>query len=835
MGWTPLADRLDSLPRVLCGPILRKVTADSVTVWLALRMAAVVSLHVRDEDVEVLEGSRKTTAIGVSLHIVAVTGRAAAQGTVLKSGITYQYDLTFAFEDGAVQTLAAATAPASLAYPPFPLPSFCLPPADVNTLRLITGSCRIPHGEGTDALALLDDLIMQTASNAAVRPHQLLLTGDQIYADDVAASMLVMLTDAEKTLLGWRELLPIPEARGGPMNSSKLQPFTRRGTLEDAGFRSVDLDCQLMSLGEYLAMYLFVWSDVLWSSSMVPRLTDIEATIRANVDPATAQLASSSRRPIVMWPGSAERFVRALNIRKKAIEKEVGRIGTFRADIPRVRRALANIPSYMLLDDHEVTDDWNMTRKICRKMYGSEIGVRVVQNALVAYAICQHWGNAPEQFDDAPGVDVTADPPGLALLRLLQGGTAEDYARASEAICRRVGVHTETAIATRPDNGLFHEPDAIPYHYTVEGRGHQVIFTDTRTWRSFPKTADGRPQLLPKAQLKAQILDTEPTGDRLLLVVLSTNAPPVPPIRAATRHSPLSNTFKFYPDLYEAWEIPSGPFDQLLVTLTDKLPVVGVERHGRVVIVSGDVHFAFATRLVYRSSERLGDQQPQRARMVVAQVVGSSLRKQDADTRGLHRVGYRYGPPLLGRALIPAVRPEGYVGWNRPRGSRLLVGQRVLQAGRGSSSQTIKLDEPTIPLTREGHTVLLSRAPDYRYRFDYLKATSQGTVLSPPPPVPVAPAGAEKKERLAAAKAFHAATGHYRNYDASAKSKREIVGVNNLGELTFHWQQGDDKKVNYTLRWVDRKSPAIVQITTYVVSLDPEDSDFPDIRAGREP
>ena len=71
----------------------------------------------------------------------------------------------------------------------------------------------------------------------------------------------------------------------------------------------------------------------------------------------------------------------------------------FRQDLQDVRRMLANIPSYMICDDHEVTDDWNMTRDTCKSLYGRPLGLRVTQNALVAYSLCQHWGNVPEVFE----------------------------------------------------------------------------------------------------------------------------------------------------------------------------------------------------------------------------------------------------------------------------------------------------------------------------------------------------------------------------------------------------------------------------------------------------
>ena len=52
MAWTSLQNSLSSKPHVLAGPVLRKVTTKSVTVWLALRMAGTVVLTVVDSDNE---------------------------------------------------------------------------------------------------------------------------------------------------------------------------------------------------------------------------------------------------------------------------------------------------------------------------------------------------------------------------------------------------------------------------------------------------------------------------------------------------------------------------------------------------------------------------------------------------------------------------------------------------------------------------------------------------------------------------------------------------------------------------------------------------------------
>ena len=141
----------------------------------------------------------------------------------LTEGIIYQYNLDF----GGGMDLAAATNLAKLAYAPYSLPSFCLPPKNINSVRIFHGSCRKPHGSGPDALALLDAQIQQAASNPTARPHQLLLMGDQIYADDVAPSILLMLSDASDVLLKWQEVLPVPAHWEDFKIASKISPFMR--------------------------------------------------------------------------------------------------------------------------------------------------------------------------------------------------------------------------------------------------------------------------------------------------------------------------------------------------------------------------------------------------------------------------------------------------------------------------------------------------------------------------------------------------------------------------------------------------------------------------------
>jgi hypothetical protein len=812
MPWTSLEDSLRAKPQlqVLAGPILRKVEPESVTVWLALRTGGSVKLTVQGEDGRVvMDGVATTIALGKQLHMVAVTARPTF--APLTEGIVYRYDIAFTLAGTPPLTLAEATLGALLGYaPPFTGPSFSLPPEDPNHLRLIHGSCRMPHAQGLDTLPIVDTLISETVDKPYARPHQLLLTGDQIYADDVSDALRLVLSDAAETLLGWNELLPLPASDGGPRKAALIHPWRRFKVLWDAGFTSVDLRGHLMSLGEYLCMYMFVWSPALWPPSL-PAVEDVVAALDSDV-------------PSVLksWPFRGLLLEKPR--KKKGIQANIKRVTEFSALLFQVRRVLANVPSYMIFDDHEVTDDWNMTYDMVTHMHESALGLRVVQNALAAYTLCQHWGNVPERFDAARS---PLSSEGL-LLAQLHGLSAESYDQRSETIRTILGVPPAATIRERQlrnPGSLFHDAHTIDYHFTVEGPGHQIIFTDTRTWRSYPHKGRQPSEILTAAHLEKQIVKTKDTGDRALLVVLSTNAPPIEPIRFAARVDRLTNFIEHHPDLYESWEIPSVAFDRLLRAVTDKLPLEARQHVGHAILLSGDVHHSFATRLVYRATNRFEDVTPQPATAVVAQLVASSFKKEDGKTRDIHAEGYSYLPaPVSLLDVLRRNRSEGYVGWNVR--SKTTVAYKNYRLGDSTTSrEVITISEPkTLDLWTPdlGHLswdVELQEKPHYRYRLDYLLPVRQQIQLQVPPMPPLLP-GTDAAARRAAAERYRQLAAQHRTYNRQKPPK--VVGVNNFGEISFAWSGGPDKKVHHTLRWWAATSK--IALTTYTISLNADPS-----------
>ena len=249
-------------------------------------------------------------------------------------------------------------------------------------------------------------------------------------------------------------------------------------------------------------------------------------------------------------------------------------------------------------------------------------------------------------------------------------------------------------------------------------------------------------------------------------------------------------------------------------------------------LLSGDVHTSFTSRLVLKGSSRFEDPQnkPQPVHMVFAQLVSSSFRKQTDKTEGMHRDGYDYAPTGTG-FIVPDHQPEGYIGWNLPAGTTKKVARYKINPGSGRSFSPIEANGPkTLSIWNSPHGVIGDVPHDYSYRLDYLVAVLQGTLPDVPPPIPPMPAGNSADDRRRAAEAFHKATGSYRKFNAANTTRREMVGVNNIGEITFDWGTTEATRFAlHTLRWRDADRGADT-FTTYVCSLDPKDKTFPEIK-----
>ncbi|MBD1886858.1 PhoD-like phosphatase [Microcoleus vaginatus] len=852
MSWTPLSHRIHHLPLILAGPILRRTESRAVTVWLALKAPRRVELKVYSTeggtgeivDRPLLQGANSTVQLGKYLHVVAVTAKPIDRN-VLTSGQIYAYDIKFAgssespsgvaVAENEKENLISCLWPAApdlsalgrdtISYFAHQLPTFALPPNDLNYLRIVHGSCRKPHGDGRDALPILDNSIEQFAGTANSRPHQLFLTGDQIYGDDVADAMLWALTDAGDTLLGWEESLPLMDDAQSkknlcisiPKNSQnenavgeereifrdspiqkpsdaeyeskkpiELQPGTRSEIARDfGGFTGMLVNkpdkakSHLFSLGEYCAMYLLVWSPILWCARF-PKGKDI-------------------------CPNSKQ---------AKLWDREVVELDGFARNLWRVRRALANIPSYMICDDHDVSDDLYLNREWCYRVLGKPLGRRVVQNALVAYAVFQAWGNTPAQFD--------REKPGDKLLKAAEkwsvsAGTdvsAWEDAASYLGIPRldpkthlpKLKLDEDVFILDRDDEGV---NEVLNWHFTVRNFKHEVIVLDTRSWRGYPMenpmdppmllTHKGFEEQIQKPLKETDLLNkTEEFEIEATLVVVPTNLVGLWLIDAVQKWD-LAQGKVFSSDAGDAWNFHELAFVKLLVEF--------FKQRERVIVLTGDIHYAAAVRLSYWYDCHFGDSRPNIEPLgganyksscqysVLAQLTASAFINEEWKTHLVH---------TKIKSLLPE-RSHQCLGWNEPLElmniSRMTRKKAVAAGLRNRQSM-----------------------PDWGYRIDWIKRQRARVFLHLEKGTPSNRSHKNKQLSLLH-RLWNFISLLWRN--RWLQEGDEIVGYSNIAIVSFQWPaEGDgEKAVMQNVYWRPLWEPDSVVYSQYFVPLGLDEDD----------
>lgn len=612
------------LPLILAGPILRQTKPTQVTVWLALKEARSLSLKIYGTSHNgsnighiVLQGQRKTVKLGKHLHLVAVT--ATAVGDIsLQPGEIYAYDLDSDHPQEDRHSLLKNLAAETLSYFTHQLPTFALPPADLNQLKIVHGSCRKPHGGGLDSLAYLDHMIKDAANIATARPHQLFLTGDQIYGDDVADPILWLAQGVNELLLGWSEQLPLAQGQDTVL-AKDLVPGSRTEIARQSGGMTAMLKdspkkakSHLFSFGEYAAIYLLAWSPVLMPSSF----------------PRGKSLYHQSKQ--------ASRWSR-----------EIADTNSFIADLSQVRRALANIPVYTICDDHDVSDDWYLNREWCDRVLGKPLGKRIVQNGVLAYALFQAWGNTPEQF--------AVGTAGAKLLQLASDWLASAGQDSDlKAQCDRyLGIPQNDITTGLPlleaDQDvliLARDDQALNWHYTVSDSNHEVIVLDTRTWRGYSPGKDNGlepPMLLSPRAFEQQLatpLRQSKSEVEATFVVLPTNLVALGIIDRIQQFE-LSRDRVFNSDVGDAWNFREDAFAQLLLNLC--------QQRDRVIILSGDIHYSCAVRLTHWDHDSLETS-------VLVQLTSSAIKNSELATRIIH---------TRLKSLFPE-STQRWLGWEQP-------------------------------------------------------------------------------------------------------------------------------------------------------------------------
>jgi len=358
------------LPQVIAGPIVRKVTSTECHIWVVTSNADSPTLNLSANEV-VVSGNcqRETIRVGkyAFIHLLSFTSSEPFEDTA-------RIGYSLSFSDDAQQA-SWENEQRGLLYDG--QPSLCFHYTETPE-TILHGSCRKPHFHSDDALAQVDVLHKNAFKKQNDFPDLLLMTGDQIYADDVAGPMLKAIHSVIDRLGLYHEALEgavvtntneLATHEHGYYEREQLLPQIATNTVlssiffgakKKPVFTSVNAQNHLIGSSEIIAMYLLVWSDTLWA--------DI------NIDK----------------DGLPPKY-------HAIFDKEHEALNGFVKQLPQVRRALAHIPTYMIFDDHDVTDDWNLTRGWEQEVYGNPLSKRMIGNALIGYLLCQGWGNAPKK------------------------------------------------------------------------------------------------------------------------------------------------------------------------------------------------------------------------------------------------------------------------------------------------------------------------------------------------------------------------------------------------------------------------------------------------------
>ena len=361
------------LPPVLSGPILRRTSP----VQLCLQLLTSEPLNYcfelfNDSDCLIqLKNSeirRQRTQLGAHcwLDILLIDANPA-----FPTDTKLDYNLILELE---AEHLSVNDWAPELIYPGEKLPSLYI----ANKLKYLAhGSCRKPHHRGGDGLVRLDE---QCETNLEKRPNLLIMSGDQLYADDVAGPMLAAchqlanrLGLADETLEGtsvksaaelesdircyYRRAELLPDTRAGEELKRSFFEAKRKPIFTSDSARN-----HLISLREIIAAYALLWSPRCW------------------------HLVDLNKRP-------------ALSTELDLLyQQEQEAIEEFASGMTRVARVLANTPTYMIFDDHDVTDDWNLSAAWELDAYGHPFSARIIGNAMLGYLLFQGLGNEPERL-----------------------------------------------------------------------------------------------------------------------------------------------------------------------------------------------------------------------------------------------------------------------------------------------------------------------------------------------------------------------------------------------------------------------------------------------------
>ncbi|MFI8687505.1 hypothetical protein [Rossellomorea sp. NPDC077527] len=388
------------LPTILCGPIVRRVDPAQVFFWIALSkpydMKAQLFMiehngNSRVTDYTNLACKTETRTIQAGRNLFISMINVSPHSGLFPTDQLLGYNIFFESGNESLNLdsfdLLSPAHPHSIVYENLAYPTFMINKESPS--NILYGSCRKLHGLGLDTMSEADKIISSSATKTD-RPPSLFLMGDQIYADDVADPVFKIITKLGHELMGQEEDLGSVEPRlKEDIFRSRLQQINGRQYISEhfCRFTSRNAANHLLRFGDYAAMYLLSWSPSLWEHAHEEGLFK---TFQEALDQDEIYFAFKNE-------DSNEHKKERKQLQDR-YQKQMKDLANVMEAIYSVRRLLANTPTYMIFDDHDITDDWNLTQEWKAGVWNAPLGRHVISNGLSSYWLFQGWGNEPDTY-----------------------------------------------------------------------------------------------------------------------------------------------------------------------------------------------------------------------------------------------------------------------------------------------------------------------------------------------------------------------------------------------------------------------------------------------------
>lgn len=594
------------LPRLLAGPALRNCTPSRLTIWLAAserlpKLRVVLTAHPGTP----VPAQTTTVVIDVGarlfIHLLLVEGSFPTDRLL-------SYDIPELTDEEK----------AGLAYAGLS-PSLLLSKEGSQQFRALHGSCRKSGGPKLDATLAGDALMKRFVWDMDRRPHALLLTGDQIYADDVPDMFIKSVHGLGVELMGFDELMPDVQ--------QSVPVHGRQALMAKAGFTSSAAANHLWTFGEYCAAYLLAWNHGLWREAYLLAGYDmsVDSPLPGDLElPTDGQVAQT-------LPKEAP----------KNFASQRQNLTAYREGSKAMRRLLANVPTYMIFDDHEVTDDWFLNDTVRNAMKKTSLGKRVIAHGLAAYWLFQGVGNDFEKFFTRDFASIAthlrAHLNGLKADGDPDGKDSKDFDHYVLDYDRRWSFLTPTSpgvlfLNTRTRRGM----SRSKRHTRFTLRSDLLRFGEVETERfSYPSSA---PRLMNPTELGRvkTLLEEAIRRDKRVVIVapgpvygLDTEEDVVSNLVSSNKISPTAADLEtFHSDPNSFLDLAELLLNPLGFAKDSEWPIV---RPSVVVILSGDVHYGFSIA----ASLIDFDPSPGNAAVPVAQFTSSAVKNNPTGTDAL--------------------------------------------------------------------------------------------------------------------------------------------------------------------------------------------------------